>query len=146
MTQAMANTARMTCCALAAVALAATVADARPKKARAKPAEAATTATTSHDRPSAATFSALPKLPPVADVSDAAQTGGTSAANQTQIKRQVAYAAAEQARQAKINADLAAYAKTELAYKRTMEAWNKQGAACRAGDAAQCGPAPAAGK
>ncbi len=79
------------------------------------------------------------ELAPVSDVSDAAQTSGTTAANEAQIKRQQAYDAAEKARQDKIAAEQSAYDKRETEYRQTMEAWNKQVAACKAGDMSQCG-------
>jgi hypothetical protein len=137
-----ARTIRLCCCALAALAGAAALAAPKPKHAPAKPVVTTSTAT----RPDAATFNALPKLPPVSDVSDAAQHSGTSAANAAQLQRQAEFDAAEKARQDKIAADTAAYDKTEAAYKQTMEAWNKQVAACRAGDVTQCQPAPVAGQ
>jgi hypothetical protein len=133
---------RLSCCALAFIAVLGAPADAKNKKtvtatpAAAAPVDPAVTA--GRDRPGVATFQALPKLPPVSDVSDAAQTGGTSAANQAQIKRQQAWEAAEQARQAKVASDQAAYDKEETAYRQRMEAWNKQVAACKAGDVSQC--------
>jgi hypothetical protein len=134
---------RLACCALAVIAITATAADARSKKkvAAKKPAVTATTTTTTSTRPDAAVFNALPKLAPVSAVSDAAQTGGTAAANQAQIKRQQAFDAAEKARQDKIAADQSAYEKQETEYRQTMEGWNKRVAACKAGDASQCGAA-----
>lgn len=140
---------RLACCALVLSAGITAQADAKKRKRVAKPAATSTVdpaVTSGRDRPSAATFQALPKLPPVSDVSDAAQAGGTSAANQAQIRRQQAYDAAEKARQDKIAADMAAYERRETAYKQTMEAWNRQVAACKAGDAAACAaPTPTAG-
>ena len=132
----------LTCCALVLIAGVTAQADAKAKKrAPAKPAVTAPgdpALTSGRDRPGVATFTALPKLPPVSDVSTAAQTDGTSAANQAQIKRQQAYDAAEKARQDRIAADTAAYEKRENAYRQSMEAWNKQVAACKTGDASAC--------
>lgn len=132
---------RLACCALVLIAGVSGQADARKKKRVAKPATAATVdpaLAAGRDRPGVATFTALPKLPPVSDVSTIAQTSGTSAANQAQIRRQQSYDAAEKARQEKVAADMSAYEKEEIAYRQRMEAWNKQVAACKAGDASQC--------
>ncbi len=149
----MTNTARMirlACCALVLAAGITAQADAKKKKsATAKPAAAATVdpaVAAGRDRPGVATFAALPKLPPVSDVSMTAQTSGTSAANQAQIKRQATYDAAEKARQDKIAADMSAYEKSEQAYKQSMEAWNKQVAACKTGDTSQCAATATTGK
>jgi hypothetical protein len=131
---------RLGCCALLLAAGTAGHAAAKKKHVAAQPAATTTTVTPPSTRPDAATFNALPKLAPISDVSDAAQTGGTTAANDAQIKRQQAYDAAEKARQDKIAADMAAYDKREADYKATMEAWNKQVAACKAGDMSQCSP------
>jgi hypothetical protein len=138
---------RLACCALVVIAGVTAKADAKKKKqAPAKPAIASTVdpaVAVGRDRPGVATFTALPKLPPVSD--PAAQTSGTTAANQAQIKRQQAYEAAEQARQAKVAADMAAYEKQEAAYRQRMDAWNKQVAACKAGDTSQCAATGATG-
>lgn len=129
------------CCALVLIAGVSAQADAKKKKPAPKAAATATgdpALTSGRDRPGVATFAALPKLPPVSNVSATAQTSGTAAANQAQIRRQQAYEAAEKARQDKVAADMSAYEKQEVAYRQRMEAWNKQVAACKAGDAAQC--------
>jgi hypothetical protein len=132
---------RLGICALAALAATGALATTPKHKPVVKP--ATTTATTtppSPARPDAGTFNALPKLAPVSDISDAAQTSGTTAANDAQIRRQQAFDAAEKAREDKMAADMAAYDKSEARYKATMEAWDKQVAACKAGDRSQCGP------
>ena len=133
---------RLACCALVLIVGLSVQADAQKKKKRVpKPAATGTVdpaVASGRDPPYAVTFQALPKLPPVSDVSTTAQTTGTSAANQAQIKRQQAYEATERARQEKVAADMSAYEKREIAYRQSMEAWNKQVAACKAGDASQC--------
>lgn len=133
---------RLTCCALVLVAGVAGQADAKKKKRAPTNQAAATTVdpavASGRDRPYVATFQALPKLPPVSDTSTAAQSSGTAAANQAQIRRQQAYDAAEKARQDKIAADMAAYEKRETAYRQSMETWNRNVAACKAGDASAC--------